>query len=111
MASRPGVAPELGDWIIDFAFGEVYARERLGLREREMVTLAILTTLGDTDAQLFVHIHGALNVGVTRSQIIEVLLHCVPYAGFPRVLNAIRTVKSAFENNAEETPQEASEHM
>jgi 4-carboxymuconolactone decarboxylase len=60
------------------------------------VTLGILTALGDTDAELEVHIGAALTVGLTPEQIIEALLHSVLYCGFPRVINAVGIAKRVF---------------
>ena len=83
--------------IVEFAFGDVYCREGLDLQEREMITLATLLTLGGCETQLEVHLHGALNVGVTPQKIIETFLQCIPYTGFPRVLNAVAVAKRIFE--------------
>ena len=54
-------------------------------------------TQGDTKQQLMVHIHGSLNVGITEEEIIEIFTHCIPYVGFPRVLNAITSAKEVFD--------------
>lgn len=62
-----------------------------------MVTLSSLLTLGGCETQLDVHINGALNVGITPQKIIEVFLQCIPYVGFPRVLNAVGVAKKVFE--------------
>ena len=90
------IAPDLGRYIVEFAFGDVYCREGLDLQEREMITLASLLTLGGCETQLEVHLHGALNVGVTPQKIIETFLQCIPYTGFPRVLNAVAVAKRIF---------------
>lgn len=90
------VAPDLGRYIIEFAFGDIYRREGLSLQEREIVTLSSLLTLGGCEAQLDVHVNGALNVGVAPEKIIEVLMQCIPYTGFPKVLNAVSVAKTVF---------------
>ncbi len=90
------IAPDLGRYIVEFAFGDVYAREGLSLQERELVTIVSLLTAGGCEPQLRVHLHGALNVGVPREKIVESLIHCVPYVGFPRVLNAVFVAKEVF---------------
>lgn len=92
------IAPDLGRYIVEFAFGDIYCRENLNLEEREMITLASLLTQGGCENQLEVHIHGALNVGITPLKVIEVFLQCIPYTGFPRVLNAIGVAKRVFES-------------
>ena len=97
LRSLEGVAPDLGNYIVEFAFGDVYARPGLSLEEREMVTLASLLTAGGCEPQLEVHLNAALNVGLSPEKIVEVLLQCVPYTGFPRVLNAVFAAKRVFE--------------
>ena len=62
-----------------------------------MVTLASLLTAGGCEPQLEVHLNAALNVGLSPEKIVEVLLQCVPYTGFPRVLNAVFAAKRVFE--------------
>lgn len=90
------IAPDVGSYIIEFAFGDIYASDTLSFREREIITLASLLTQGDTRGQLIVHINGALNVGITEKEIIEIFTHCIPYVGFPKVLNAISVSKEVF---------------
>lgn len=93
VAALESVAPDLGRYIVEFAFGDIYNRPGLNLQEREMVTLACLLTAGGCEAQLDVHIHAALHVGITAERIIEVFMQCIPYVGFPRVLNAVAVAK------------------
>lgn len=90
------IAPDLGKYIIEFAFGDIYCREELNLQEREMITLSSLLTQGGCETQLEVHINGALNVGITPNKIIETFIQCIPYTGFPRVLNAVGVAKKVF---------------
>jgi 4-carboxymuconolactone decarboxylase len=96
IAALHDIAPDLGKYIVEFAFGDIYCRENLDLQEREMITLASLLTLGGCENQLDVHINGALNVGIVPLKIIEVFLQCIPYTGFPRVLNAVAVAKKVF---------------
>ena len=96
MSALADIAPELGQYIIGFAFGEIYTRPALDLRQRELITLAALAAQGGCEKQLHVHIHAARNVGLTRAEIIETFIHCVPYLGFPKVLNAIFVAKEIF---------------
>ncbi|MBO0475431.1 carboxymuconolactone decarboxylase family protein [Vagococcus sp. DIV0080] len=90
------IAPQVGKHIIEFAFGEIYASDKLNLREREIITVACLLSQGDTKNQLIVHINGCLNVGLTQEEVIEVFTQCIPYVGFPKVLNAIYTAQEVF---------------
>lgn len=92
------LAPDLGKFIIEFAFGDIYTRPALDLKQRECVTLSSLAALGGTENQLRVHINGALNVGVTPEEVIEVFIQCIPYVGFPRVLNAVSVAKEVFKS-------------
>ncbi|WP_066688391.1 carboxymuconolactone decarboxylase family protein [Christensenella intestinihominis] len=94
--SMQEIAPALADYIIEFAFGDIYSRRGLTLEEREIITLASLLTAGGCEAQLDVHINGALNVGVPKEKIVEIFLQCIPYTGFPKVLNAVNTAKKVF---------------
>lgn len=94
--SLKGIAPDLGKYIFEFAFGDIYPREGLNLKEREMITLASLLTQGGCENQLKVHIKAALNVGLKKNQIIEIFLQCIPYVGFPKVLNAVFAAKDIF---------------
>jgi len=80
---------DLGRYIAEFAFGDVYSREGLGLRDRELATVAALTAMGGREPQLRLHIGAALNVGLTAEEIEEVIIQTVPYAGFPTAINAM----------------------
>ncbi|AJA49179.1 carboxymuconolactone decarboxylase [Clostridium pasteurianum DSM 525 = ATCC 6013] len=97
--SLKDIAPDLGKYIIEFAFGDIYTRPALDLKQRELITLSSLTTLGGCEKQLKVHINGALNVGISKEEIIEVFLQCIPYVGFPKVLNAVFVAKEVFNEN------------
>ena len=95
--SLKDVAPDLGRYVVEFAYGEIYQRPVLDLRHRQLVTISALTTLGGAEPQLDVHINAGLNVGLTAREVVEAILHCIPYTGFPRVLNAIFVAKRVFE--------------
>ena len=91
--SLKDIAPDVGRYIVEFAFGDIYAREGLSLRDRELATIASLCTQGACEPQLMVHIRGALNAGLTAEQVIETFVQLIPYVGFPRVLNAISAAR------------------
>lgn len=81
MADRLGaIAPDIARLIVEFPFGDIYARPGLDLRSRQLATVAALTALGTAAPQLRLHIAGALNVGWAREEIVEVVgdLHTVP---------------------------------
>ena len=90
------IAPELGDWIVSFAYGEVFSRPGLSLCTRELATISALTALGNAQAQLKVHVDGALNVGCKPQEIIEVILQMAVYAGFPSALNGMSAASEVF---------------
>ncbi|HAM43665.1 MAG TPA: 4-carboxymuconolactone decarboxylase [Propionibacteriaceae bacterium] len=90
------ISPELGHQIVAWGFGEIYSRPALQPRDRQLVTLGMLTALGGCEPQLEVHVNAALNVGLTPQQIVEALLHSAVYCGFPRALNATFTAKKVF---------------
>jgi 4-carboxymuconolactone decarboxylase len=90
------VAPDLGQYVVEFAYGEIYQRPVLDLRQRQLVTISALTTLGGAEPQLEVHVNAGLNVGLTAGEVVEAILHCIPYTGFPRVLNAVLVAKRVF---------------
>jgi 4-carboxymuconolactone decarboxylase len=91
------ISPDLARYVIEFPFGDVYNRPGLDLKSREIATIAALTALGNTVSQLKVHIKGALNVGVSRQEIIEIIIQMAVYAGFPAALNAMYAAKEVFE--------------
>lgn len=91
------ISPDLGKYIIEFAFGDIYSRPTLSLQEREMITIVSLLTAGGCEPQLEVHINGALNTGIEPDKVIETFVQCIPYTGFPKVLNAIFTAKKVFQ--------------
>lgn len=90
------ISPELAHQVVAWGFGEIYSRPGLEPRDRQLVTLGMLTALGGCEPQLDVHINASLNVGLTPQQIIEALLHSAVYCGFPRALNATFTAKKVF---------------
>ncbi|OOF55553.1 carboxymuconolactone decarboxylase family protein [Rodentibacter myodis] len=104
MRALEDISPDLGQYIIGFAFGEIYNRPHLDLQQRELITLAALAAQGGCEKQLRVHIYAALNVGLSREQIIETFIHCICYLGFPKVLNAIFVAKEIFNNQCENQP-------
>ncbi|MEV4758883.1 carboxymuconolactone decarboxylase family protein [Micromonospora sp. NPDC049559] len=94
--SLADVSPELGHQIVAWAFGEMYQRPGLAPRDRQLVTLGMLTALGGCEPQLEVHVNASLNVGLTPEQIVEALLHAAVYCGIPRAINATMVAKKVF---------------
>lgn len=94
--SLKDIAPDLGRYVIEFPFGDVYSRPGLDLKSREIATVAALTALGTAAPQLKVHLHAALNVGCTRTEIVEIMIQMAVYAGFPAALNGVMLAKEVF---------------
>ena len=90
------VAPQFGQFIVEFAYGDIYARRGLDPRSREVAAVAALTAMGGPVGPLKTHINGALNVGCTKLEIVEVIMQMAAYAGFPRALEAMLAAKDVF---------------
>lgn len=94
------LAPDFTRYLVEFAFGEIYARPG-DLQHRELIAIASLATMGGCDAQLETHIHGAFNVGLNEAQIVEAVMTLIPYAGFPKALNAMMLVKRVVDKRTQ----------
>ncbi|MCJ7873754.1 carboxymuconolactone decarboxylase family protein [Phaeobacter sp. J2-8] len=90
------IAPDFATYLFEFPFGDIYTRPGLGLREREIATIAALAAMGNAQPQLKVHIEAGLNVGLTQEEITEVLMQMAVYAGFPAALNGLFAAKEVF---------------
>ena len=97
MESLKDIAPDLGRFVVEFPYGDIYERPGLDLKSREIATIAALIAIGDTKPELKDHIKGALNVGGKRQEIIEVIIQMAVYAGFPRAINGMNIAKEVFE--------------
>jgi 4-carboxymuconolactone decarboxylase len=94
--SLKDIAPDFARYVIEFGFGDIYSRPGLDLKSREIAVVAALTAMGTATPQLKVHIHGALNVGCTRQEVVEVIMQMAVYAGFPAALNGLFAAKEIF---------------
>ena len=99
--SLKDIAPDFARYLIEFPFGDIYSRPALDLKSREIAVVAALTALGHAAPQLKVHIHGALNVGCTRQEVVEVIIQMAVYAGFPAALNGLFAAKEVFKDRDE----------
>ena len=99
--SLKDIAPDFARYLLEFPFGDIYARPGLDLRSREIATVAALTAMGHAAPQLKVHIAAALHVGLTQNEIIEVIMQMAVYAGFPAALNGLFAAKEVFAANNE----------
>jgi 4-carboxymuconolactone decarboxylase len=96
VASLADIAPDFATYLVEFPFGDIYSRPGLDLKLREIAVVAALTALGNAAPQLKVHIHGALNVGCSRQEVVEVMMQMAVYAGFPAALNGLFAAKEVF---------------
>ncbi|WP_300057499.1 carboxymuconolactone decarboxylase family protein [uncultured Roseobacter sp.] len=96
--SLQDISPDLARYTIEYPFADIYARPGLGLREREVATIAALTAMGTAQPQLKVHIQAGLNVGLTKSEVEEIIIQMSVYAGFPAALNGMQVAKEVFVN-------------
>lgn len=90
------IAPDFARILIEFPFGDIYSRPGLDLKSREIATVAALCVMGNAAPQLKVHIHGALNVGCSPKEVVEVLMQMAVYAGFPAALNGLFAAQDIF---------------
>ena len=83
------VAPDFARMAIEFPFGDLYSRAELGMRDREIVAIAALATLGHGGPQLRHHVAAATKLGIEKAEIVEILMQSAVYGGFPAALNAL----------------------
>lgn len=103
------IAPALADWVVEFGYDDVLSRSGLDLRTRQLATVAALTAMGTAAPQLQAHLHGALNVGCTPEEIVEVIQQMAVFAGFPAAINGIAVAREVFAaRGVELTPLENS---
>jgi 4-carboxymuconolactone decarboxylase len=97
--SLQDIAPDFARYLIEFPFGDIYSRPGLDLKSREIAVVAALTALGNAAPQLKVHLQAALNVGVSREEIVETIMQMAVYAGFPAALNGLAAAQEVFSKN------------
>jgi 4-carboxymuconolactone decarboxylase len=90
------MAPEFAKVNVEFPFGELYARDVLDDKTRELCTVAALTVQGFALPELQVHVKGALNCGASRAEVVEVITQMTAYCGFPAATNALMATKEVF---------------
>ena len=85
----------LGSFAMDHVLGNLWSRPQLSRRDRSLIVITFLMTIG-AEAELTTHVEGALNHGVTRSEVREVINQVAGYAGFPMAMHATRLVDEVF---------------
>jgi len=93
---------DLGRYVVEFVFGDVYTRPGLSLRDRELITVAMLTALGGREDQLDVHLRAATNVGIPLAELRELMVQVAPYAGFPAAINGLQRLRSLEARSADD---------
>jgi len=91
------ISPEFARVNVEFPFGQLYTRQVLDQKTRELCTVAALTVEGHCLPELKSHVKGALNCGASRDEILEVILQMIAYCGFPAATNALFIAKEAFD--------------
>ncbi len=94
--SLADIAPDFATYLFEFPFGDIYCRPGLDVRAREIATIAALTAMGNAAPQLKVHIEAGLNVGLSRDEIVEIIIQMAVYAGFPAALNGLFAANEVF---------------
>ena len=95
-----GISPDMARYIAEFVFGDVHSRPGLDLKTREIAAVVSLVTRGGAEPQLRAHLHGALNVGCTEQEIVELMIEMAVYAGFPAALNGLYAAREIFAERA-----------
>ena len=95
--SLQDIAPDLAKYTIEYSFGDIYDRPGLDLRAREIATIAALTALGNAKPLLKGHIQVGLNVGLSKEEIIEIIMQMSVYSGFPTAINGVNAAREVFE--------------
>jgi 4-carboxymuconolactone decarboxylase len=97
MSNMKNISPDFWDMIVSFGYGDLYSREGLPLEKKVIVTLTSLITQGAFE-QLELHLRAALNAGLTKNEIIEIIIHCAGYVGFPKACQAMVIAGGVFES-------------
>lgn len=101
IAALQPISPDLARYVIEYPFGDVYNREQLDFKTREIITVSVLAALGNAVPQLKVHLHGALNVGCSSAELTELMIQLSVYAGFPAALNGTFALKEVLQERGE----------
>ncbi|MFH1116486.1 MAG: carboxymuconolactone decarboxylase family protein [Pseudomonadota bacterium] len=95
--SLSDIAPDMGYFIIDFSYGDIFSRDILSPQHKEIAMIAVCVSKGTMEPQLKVHLHAALNVGCTKQQLVEIMNHMAVYSGFPSALNGLGAVRQVLQ--------------
>ena len=91
------LAPKLVELADDLIFGDIWERPELSKRDRSMVTVAALVAMGQTE-QLPFHFNKAVENGLSKTELVEVITHLAFYSGFPSAMSALTVAKQFFQS-------------
>jgi 4-carboxymuconolactone decarboxylase len=94
------VAPKLVDLTERVLFGDIWERPGLSKRDRSVITVTALVAMNRTE-QLPFHLRRALENGVTKDELVELITHLAFYSGWPTAMSAMRLAKESFQGNAD----------
>lgn len=95
------ISPDFAKYIVEFGYGDIYARPDFSDKYRELAAVACLIGQGNTGLPLKAHINGMLNVGWQKPEIIELFIFLIGYVGFPACVDAMMTLKHVLEEQNE----------
>ncbi|WP_318451768.1 carboxymuconolactone decarboxylase family protein [Photobacterium leiognathi] len=98
MKDLVNISPDMARYAVESTCGDIYSRPGLTHKNREMIAIAALTTLGFALPQLKIHIEAALESGCTRNEIEEIIIQMSVYIGWPAAFNAMGAANEVFEN-------------
>jgi 4-carboxymuconolactone decarboxylase len=90
------IAPDMRRYIVEFVAGDILSRPGLDAKSRQLATVAMLAAMGHAPDEFRMHLAGALRLGWTRAELVEVLLQSAVFAGFPAALNALKLASEVF---------------
>lgn len=102
-SAAPGQRDIMVNYLSSFCFGDIYTRRGLDLKTRELLTFAIIATLGGCEPQLKAHAQGNATMGNSKQNLVDAIAQMLPYIGFPRSLNALACVNAVLPQDEAET--------
>ena len=101
LESLSRTSPDLARYVVEYPYGDVACRPGLTDQQRQLAIISALAAMGFAQPELRVHMHGALNVGVSEQEIIEAMILISVYAGFPASLHGLRAAEAVFAERAD----------
>ncbi|MDO6738936.1 carboxymuconolactone decarboxylase family protein [Wenyingzhuangia sp. 2_MG-2023] len=86
-------SPELVQFVLEYGYADIFSRDNLDNKYRQIATISALTALGTAESQLKFHINAGFNIGLTETEIKEIMLLMTVYSGFPSAINGMNVLK------------------